>query len=133
MENKQHYRILLAEDNIFNQKIAATMLKKLGFTTDVACNGLEALEKLSNTDQNYVLIFMDCQMPKMDGYETTTKIRTEEKHNGQHIPIVAMTANNSLEERDYCSKIGMDDYIAKPFNRDDLITVLSRWNLAESP
>ncbi len=130
MEKKPHSRILLAEDNIFNQKIATTMLKKLGLTTDVACNGLEVIDKLSSTEKNYALIFMDCQMPQMDGYETTTKIRTEEKNNGQHIPIVAMTANNSPEERDYCSKIGMDDYIAKPFKIDDLQTVLSRWNLA---
>jgi len=127
MENQPHYRVLLAEDNLFNQKIAVTMLKKLGITTDVANNGLEVLEKLSNT--NYALILMDCQMPKMDGYEATTKIRTHEKTSGQHLPIVAMTAHSSPQEREYCFNVGMDDYIAKPFKIDDLRTVFSRWKL----
>ena len=127
MENQSHYRVLLAEDNMFNQKIATAMLKKLGLTTDIASNGMEVLDKISGT--NYDMILMDCQMPKMDGYEATAKIRTDEKIKGQHIPIVAMTAHSSQEDRESCFKSGMDDYIAKPFKIDDLRVVLTRWKL----
>lgn len=128
MENQPSSRVLLAEDNMFNQKVAAAMLKKLGFSTDVANDGLEVLDKLSQT--NYDLIFMDCDMPKMNGFEATAKIRTiEEQTNGQHITIVAMTAHSTPEDREYCLNAGMDDYISKPFKIDDLQTVLSRWKL----
>lgn len=125
MENSSYTRVLLAEDNAFNQKVAVAMLKKLGFQPEVANNGLEVLDKISTT--NYALIFMDCEMPLMNGYETTAKIRTHEKENAQHIPIVAMTAHNSPEDREHCLSAGMDDYISKPFKIDELQAVLARW------
>jgi CheY-like chemotaxis protein len=121
-------RVLLAEDNLFNQKVAVAMLKKLGFTADIANNGQEVLDKISQ-DQ-YALILMDCEMPRMDGYEATAKIRTQEQSLGQRIPIIAMTAHSSPEDRDNCLTAGMDDYMTKPFKIDDLKTMLSKWNLS---
>ncbi len=123
MENKHH--VLLAEDNLFNQKVASAMLKKLGLTVDIADNGVIALEKISTND--YSIILMDCQMPIMNGYDTTIKIRADE--NGNHIPIIAMTAHDSPEYREYCFKIGIDGYISKPFRIADLRNELSHWQL----
>ncbi len=125
MENKSP--ILLAEDNVFNQKVATAMLKKLGLNVDIADNGMIALEKLSNND--YSIILLDCQMPIMNGYDMTMKIRTDEKKNGKHIPIIAMTAHDSPEDREYCFKIGVDGYISKPFRMEDLRNELSNWQL----
>ncbi len=125
MDNQPQNRVLLAEDNIFNQKVAVAMLKKFGLTTDVASNGQEVLDNLSKT--KYALILMDCDMPIMDGYQATTQIRTS----GQHIPIVAMTAHESPEARQKCSNVGMDNYISKPFKIEDLQTVLLHWKLIE--
>jgi len=125
MENKHH--VLLAEDNVFNQKVALAMLKKLGLTVDIADNGVIALEKMSTND--YSIILMDCQMPIMNGYDTTIKIRSDEKKNGNHIPIIAMTAHDSPEDREYCFKIGIDGYISKPFRIADLRNELSHWKL----
>ncbi len=124
MEKQSCSPVLLAEDNAFNQKVAVAMLKKLGLTADIANNGLEVLEKLSQTE--YALVFMDCEMPLMDGYEATQKIRMNEKDKPQHLQIVAMTAHSSPEDRDLCLKVGMDDYISKPFKIDELQTVLAR-------
>ncbi|MFK5970074.1 MAG: response regulator [Candidatus Marithrix sp.] len=125
MENK--YPILLAEDNVFNQKVATAMLKKLGLTVDIADNGVIALEKMANND--YSIILLDCQMPVMNGYDMTIKIRADEKENGKHIPIIAMTAHDSPEDREYCFKIGVDGYISKPFRMEDLRNELSHWQL----
>jgi CheY-like chemotaxis protein len=130
MENQPQNRVLLAEDNIFNQKVAVAMLKKFGLSADVASNGEQVLDQLSQT--NYGLILMDCDMPKMDGYEATLKIREQEKNNGQHIPIVAMTAHESQEAREKCAQVGMDHYISKPFKVQELQTVLSQWHLIDS-
>jgi len=129
MENPHQNRVLLAEDNIFNQKVAVAMLKKFGLTADVASNGQEVLDNLSKT--NYALILMDCDMPIMDGYEATTNIRNQEKTSGLHIPIVAMTAHESPEARQKCSNVGMDNYISKPFKIEHLQTVLLQWKLIE--
>ncbi len=125
MENK--YPILLAEDNVFNQKVATAMLKKLGLTVDIADNGMIALEKMSVN--NYSIILLDCQMPVMNGYDMTLRIRADEKENGNHIPIIAMTAHDSPEDREYCFKIGVDGYISKPFRIEDLRKELSHWKL----
>lgn len=123
-----NHRLLLAEDNAFNQKVAITMLKKLGFEVDVANNGQEVLDNMANNQ--YAVIFMDCEMPVMDGYTATKKIRSQEQAQSlQPILIIAMTAHNTQEDRDYCTEVGMDDYIAKPFKLDVLKSLLTNWKL----
>ena len=117
--------ILLAEDILANQKVALSMLKKLGVTADVAVNGEEAVKMWSSS--RYDLIFMDCQMPLMDGYAATRKIRELEKSGTGHIPIIALTANAMADERKKGLDIGMDDYVAKPFTGDQLAEVLQTW------
>ncbi len=121
--------LLLAEDNAFNQKVAATMLKKLGFEVEVADNGQEVLDKIT-ANSNYGLVFMDCEMPVMDGYQATQKIRELEQTTGNHVPIVAMTAHSSHEDKQQCLDCGMDDYISKPFKIDSLKEVLEKWNIS---
>jgi len=122
-------QILLAEDNAFNQKVTVAMLSKLGLIADTAKDGQEAFEKALKT--SYRLIFMDCEMPVMNGFIATQKIREYEQTTGQRVPIVAMTGHNSAEDRDYCLSIGMDDYVAKPFKLDTLKELLVRWNLTQ--
>ncbi len=129
MKNQHDNCILLAEDNPFNQKVAVAMLKKLGVSADVASNGLEVLEKISQ--KSYSLILMDCEMPKMNGFEATNQIRTGEQNNGQHTPIIAMTAHSSQEDRESCFNAGMDDYLSKPFKIEELQSILARWKLIE--
>ena len=104
-------RILLAEDNLVNQRVAMAMLGKMGHRITLATNGLEALEQWRHGD--FDLIFMDVQMPEMTGLEATMQIRREEAI-GAHVPIVAMTASAMSEERDRCLAAGMDDFISKP-------------------
>jgi two-component system sensor histidine kinase/response regulator len=104
-------RILLAEDNKVNQRVAMTMLGKMGHQIKLATNGLEALEQWRQND--FDLILMDVQMPVMTGLQATMQIRREEAI-GAHIPIVAMTASAMSEERDRCLAAGMDDFISKP-------------------
>jgi two-component system sensor histidine kinase/response regulator len=104
-------RILLAEDNLVNQKVATAMLGKMGHRITLATNGLEALEQWRQGD--FDLILMDVQMPEMTGLQATMQIRREEPI-GTHIPIVAMTASAMIEERDRCLAAGMDDFISKP-------------------
>ncbi len=119
-------RILLAEDNPINQKIAVITLNKLGHSVDVAVNGLEALRALESTD--YDLVLMDCQMPEMDGFEATAKIRDPESNVINHnIPIIAMTANAMKGDREQCIEAGMDDYLTKPVKKDSLAAVLEKW------
>ena len=109
--SSQSLRILLAEDNLVNQKVAMTMLGKMGHRVTLARNGLEALEQWRQSD--FDLILMDVQMPEMTGLQATTQIRREEVL-GAHVPIVAMTASAMSEERDRCLAAGMDDFISKP-------------------
>ena len=120
---QDHSRILLVEDNQVNQRLAVRMLQKRGYEVDVADNGFEALEQLGS--RPYDLILMDCQMPEMDGFETTRRIRTAEEATGQHVLIVAMTANALPGDRERCIAAGMDDYIAKPVHAEMLYKIVA--------
>lgn len=117
--------ILVAEDHPVNQQVALLFLKNLGFEAHIADNGLQVLEKMQLT--TYSLVFMDCQMPKMDGFEATRRIRKTETLSGSHIPIVAMTANAIEGSREQCLAAGMDDYVSKPISPEQLQTVLKKW------
>lgn len=116
-KNNEKPRILLVEDNEMNQKIVMTMLKHKNYICDLASDGLAAAQAAQEND--YDLIFMDCQMPVMDGYESTARIRAFEKENGRrHTKIVAMTANAMEGDREICLRAGMDDYLSKPLKFD---------------
>ena len=116
--------VLLAEDNDINQMVALDTLALLGYQADVASNGMEALRLAPG--RPYRAILMDCQMPTMDGYEATRRLRAQEDDT-HHIPIIAMTAGALSEDRQRCLDAGMDDYLAKPINPAELRTVLDRW------
>ncbi len=120
----QRLRILLAEDNLVNQKVALKILERLGHRADAVNNGEEVLARLEQCD--YDLIFMDCQMPALDGYETTRAIRRTLQ--GKQPIVVAMTANAMKEDRQRCLDAGMDDYISKPITIERLREVLLRWS-----
>lgn len=122
---KKHRRVLLAEDNIVNQKIGLRLLEKCGCRVDLAANGREAAEMAERF--SYDLIFMDCSMPEMDGYEATRTIRTAE-HNGAQTPIVALTAHAVAGTREECLASGMSDYVTKPVTMDVLEQALVRWS-----
>ena len=119
--------ILLVEDNLTNQQIALLHMRKLGFAADLAENGAVAVERMR--EKLYDLVFMDVQMPVLDGLEATRQIRLAEEETGfgRHVPIVAMTAHAMQGDRDACLAAGMDDYIAKPFRSDELKEVLDTW------
>ena len=120
-------RILLAEDNPVNREVALGMLEFLGCHVDLAENGRQAVEAVST--HRYDLVFMDCQMPILDGFAATAAIRRHEASigTGQHIPIIALTANAMEGDREQCLAAGMDDYLSKPFSQEDLRAALQRW------
>ena len=119
-------RILLAEDNIVNQKVAQAMLKKMGLRADVVSDGQEAINALQNIP--YDLVLMDCQMPEMDGFEATRCIRQNgSKVLNPRIPIIAMTAATMRGDREKCILAGMNDFIAKPFQKSELAEMLGKW------
>lgn len=121
-------KILVAEDNKINQKVVKGMFKKLGLSIDIVPDGAKALAAITSGER-YDLLFMDCQMPEMDGYEATRKIREYEKEQeqGSHLPIIAMTANAMKGDEQKCLDSGMDDYIAKPLKLEKLNVMLSHW------
>ena len=125
-EAKRSARILLAEDNPVNQKLTKMVLTKAGYQVEVANNGREAVDKYTKAPEAFDLIFMDIQMPGMDGMEATRAIRNEQsKING--IPIVAMTAHAMKGDREKCLEAGMDDYIPKPIKRELVFEMLEKW------
>ncbi len=120
-ERRAH--ILLVEDNPVNQLVAIGMLGKLGCQVQVAAHGAEALQMLEH--DRFDLVLMDCNMPVMDGYEASRRIRQDGRWS--QLPIVALTANAMPEERERCRAAGMDDYLAKPFRREELLALIDHW------
>jgi CheY-like chemotaxis protein len=118
--------ILLVEDNVNNQVMTMRQLEKLGCGVHIVSNGLQAVKALAYGSR-YDLVFMDCQMPGMDGFTATREIRKSEVSSGRHIPIIAMTANAMSGDRENCIAAGMDDYIPKPISRHILREALRRW------
>ncbi|NUN65258.1 response regulator [Pseudanabaena biceps] len=121
-------KVLLAEDSLVNQKVAVNQLQSLGYKTDIAANGQEALDLF--TQVHYDIILMDCQMPILDGYSTSRKIReleAEADYSKSPVIIIALTANAMQEDRDRCLATGMDDYLSKPVRKEELGKKLSHW------
>jgi CheY-like chemotaxis protein len=132
MPGKGQGRILLAEDNTANQRLALRQLKKLGYEVDIVSNGQQALDRLREKPDVYDLVLMDCQMPELDGMEATRRLRASERGTGQHKLVVAMTANAMIGDRELCISAGMDDYISKPVKMEDLQIVLQKWRMNSS-
>jgi CheY-like chemotaxis protein len=122
--------ILLAEDNIVNQRVALRILQKAGHSVEVVANGLEALKALDRTA--FDLILMDVQMPEMGGLEATAAIREKEKDGRWHIPIIAMTAHAMSGDRERCLAAGMDDYISKPIRAASLLALIEQYHHSPS-
>jgi CheY-like chemotaxis protein len=120
---------LIAEDTLTNQRLVSYLLARCGFQADLASTGREAVELARQ--HRYALILMDCQMPEMDGFQATAAIRAEararEGSDAPRVPIVALTANAVSGDREACLAAGMDDYLAKPVQVEDLKRVLARW------
>ena len=113
------------EDNRVNQQVALLMLKKLGCRVSLAQNGEVALQK--TLSESFDVILMDCQMPVLNGYDATRRIRLSQPLQGRRLPIIAMTANDLPQERAKCQAAGMDDFLAKPFRREELARRLAHW------
>jgi CheY-like chemotaxis protein len=115
-------RILMAEDNAINQRVGKLILQRAGFDIDLVADGSEALE--AHRANPYDLILMDCQMPTMDGFEASRQIRQLEL---RQPVIIAVTANALIGERERCLNAGMDDYLSKPFQAEQLVAVVKKW------
>ncbi|MEW5909150.1 MAG: response regulator, partial [Thermodesulfobacteriota bacterium] len=128
-DKKRKTRILIVEDNVVNQKVVQRILEKHGYRADIASNGKEAVELLNHLP--YDIVFMDVQMPEMDGFEATKSIRSLSSNLlNRDVPIIAMTAHAFKEDRDQCLNAGMNDYIAKPINPKSLTAMISKWSEA---
>jgi len=125
-QTSQKYEILLVEDNRINQLVAEAVLQDLGYSISLANNGQEATEALS-TENSFSLVLMDCQMPVLDGYEATRKIRNGQGIYDANIPIIAMTANAMSGDREKCIAAGMNDYLSKPIDKKELEKKLRLW------
>lgn len=122
----QGTRVLLAEDNLVNQKVLGRLLERIGVTVDSCVNGQEAA-RLAVSGAPYDLVIMDCLMPRLDGLESTRLIRQHELNSGDHVPIIAMTAEDTPEQERACLAAGMDDFMTKPVNYETLVTLVQRW------
>ena len=123
-------RVLVAEDNPVNREIVLANLRSLGVETDAVADGREAVEACRRA--RYSMVLMDCHMPEMDGFEATRLIRESaalmpDAESRGRMPIIALTANALVGDRERCLAVGMDDYLSKPFARDDLRRVLQQW------
>jgi len=118
-------KVLVAEDNLINQKVTTSLLNKLNIKPDVVVNGLKAYEACLEKD--YHLILMDVQMPEMDGFMATETIREMEVSSGTHIPILAMTAFAMKGDKEKCLAAGMDHYITKPINPQELYSIVEKY------
>jgi two-component system sensor histidine kinase/response regulator len=126
-EGRRQLRILLAEDNKVNQLVAARLLGKRGHTVVVVGTGREALAALSEPGSGgFDLILMDVQMPDMDGFEATRIIRAREKSSGSHLPIIAITAHAMKGDQERCLAAGMDGYVSKPFQAEEMFAAIDR-------
>jgi len=138
-KTKHSMQILLAEDNKLNQKLAVLMLKSAGYQVEVANDGQAAIDKYSAAPDQYDMVFMDIQMPNVDGLSATKAIRKVETDRSQNtgseqrIPIVAMTANAMKGDREKCLGAGMDDYVAKPIKREVVFKMVDKWILKRNP
>jgi CheY-like chemotaxis protein len=117
--------VLLVEDNAINRRVGQKMLEKLGYGVRCVGNGAEAIEVVGS--HRYDLVLMDCQMPKMDGFEATMAIRAREDPNGRRTPIIALTASAMESDRAKCLQAGMDDFMSKPIKREDLAEIIDKW------
>ena len=122
MAQRHPLRILLAEDNVVNQKLALRLLSQMGYRADLAANGIEAIEAIER--QTYDVVLMDVQMPEMDGLEATRRIVVRWPAASERPRIVAMTANAMQGDREECIAAGMDDYVTKPIRVDALVEAL---------
>jgi two-component system, sensor histidine kinase and response regulator len=123
-EHCRQLRILLAEDNLINRRVAVRLLEKHGYTVEVTENGREAVDKMQLG--HFDVVLMDVQMPEMDGFEATAAIRNVEKQSGNHVPIIAMTAHALVGDRERCLAAGMDGYISKPFKIEELLALMEK-------
>jgi len=124
--DKMNLHVLVAEDNITNQDVFSAMLENFGCKVDIAATGIDVRDKFISLKPDIVL--MDCQMPKMDGYQATREIRKYEEILGIHTPIIAITAHAMTDDQDKCRDAGMDDFLTKPFMMEDLLATLKKWN-----
>lgn len=124
MINPKTIKVLVAEDNYINQKLISKLLLNKGYDITIVDDGQKVLDALEK--DKYHIILMDIQMPIMDGYQATKLIRAKEITSGKYIPIIAVTAFAMESDRQKCFEIGMDDYISKPFNKDDFYKIIEK-------
>jgi two-component system sensor histidine kinase/response regulator len=130
-ESRRIFRVLVVEDNVVNQMLATRLLEKRGHTVVVTNNGREALSTLQKTDFTaFDVVLMDVQMPEMNGFQATAAIREKEKTSGKHLPIIALTAHAMKGDRERCLAAGMDGYVAKPINAEELIEAIENLGMS---